>query len=194
MSEREEIEGLEFLALAQPKRQRLSPGGLALLAAVIFAALVLGLQLAQRNRGRPTSGPAPDFQLPLFSGDAFQLSDYRGQVLLVNFWASWCPPCRAEAPDLQALHSEYGAAGFSVIGVNMLESARQKALDFIAEFSLSYPNGEDTGQWVANQYRVEAPPESYLIDKKGNIRAVYIGSVTYDHLRGEIEKLLAESL
>ena len=165
----------------------------ALLIGVAVMAAVLAVQLAERNRGRPLSGPAPDFPLKLFDGGEFQLSDHRGDVVLVNFWASWCPPCRDEAPDLQALHVDYAARGFKLLGVNMLESSQQKALDFLAEFGISYANGEDTGQYVTNLYRVEGPPESFLIDRRGQVRRVYIGSVSYDRLSGEIEALLAEA-
>ncbi len=173
------------------------PGGLAcaaLLFSIVVIALVLAWQLGERNRGRPLSGPAPDFPLKLFNGEDIKLSDYRGQVVLINFWASWCPPCRDEAPDLQALHLDYQSRGFKLLGVNMLESSRQKALDFLAEFGVTYANGEDLGQYVTNLYRVEGPPESFLIDRRGDIRRFIIGSVSYDRLSAAIEALLAERI
>ena len=176
-----------------PKRSGLGLGSLALLAAVLVVALALGTQLSRRNAGRPTSGAAPDFTLALFDGTAFRLSDYRGQVVLINFWASWCPPCRDEAPDLQALYQDYRADGFTILGINMLESSRQKALDFMAEFGISYSNGEDIGERVTNLYRVEAPPESFLIDRSGNVRRFFIGNIRYDDVSGSIETLLAET-
>lgn len=165
----------------------------ALLIGVVAATLILGAQLAERNRGRPASGPAPDFALQLFDGESLRLSELRGHVILLNFWASWCPPCRAESPDLQALHDDFHAAGLRIIGVNMLESSQAKARAFIREFGLEYANGEDIEQRVTRLYRVEAPPESVLIDKLGNVRKVYIGSVTYHALAGEIQALLAEA-
>ncbi len=165
----------------------------AVLLGVILFTMTLGWQLTERNRGRPLSGPAPEFELTLFDGSELRLADYRGEVVLINFWASWCPPCRDEAVDLQALHADYHEVGFSVIGVNMLESSPQKALDFIAEFGISYPNGEDNGQRVTNMYRVEGPPESFLIDRQGKVRQFYIGSISYDKVSGAIEALLAES-
>ena len=171
------------------------PRGLAcplLLIGILVMALALGWQLGERNRGRPLSGPAPDFTLRLFDGAEIKLSDLRGDVLLINFWASWCPPCRDEAPDLQALHLDYAAQGFALLGVNMLESSQRKALDFMAEFGISYRNGEDREQAIARLYRVEGPPESFLVDRAGNIRKFYIGSVNYDRLSRDIEALLAE--
>ena len=165
----------------------------ALLIAVVVATLILGAQLAERNRGRPSSGPAPEFALRLFDGDTVRLGELRGHVVLLNFWASWCPPCRAEAPDLQALHEDFHAAGLRIIGVNMLDSSPAKARAFIREYGLEYANGEDIEQRITRLYRVEAPPESVLIDKRGNVRKVYIGSVSYHALAGEIQALLAEA-
>ena len=115
----------------------------------------------------------------------------RGQVVLLNFWASWCPPCRDEAPDLQALHSDFSEAGLTIIGINILESSREKALDFIDEYGISYPNGEDRGQFIANLYRVEAPPESFLIDKAGKIHRFVLGALSYDDMSRSIRELLA---
>ena len=177
---------------AKAKRKGFSLASLSILAAVAGLALVLALQLSERNRGRPLSGPAPAFELSLFDGDDIALADYRGDVVLLNFWASWCPPCRAEAVDLQALYEDYHEAGFTIIGVNMLESSPRKALDFMEEFGLSYPNGEDIEQRMTNLYRVEGPPESFLIDQAGNVRQFYIGSIGYDRVSGAIEALLAE--
>ncbi len=187
-------DGLEFLPeeAAPSFRRRFSWGSLALLAGVLALALALGVQLARRNTGRPTSGPAPDFALALFDGTDVQLSDYRGQVVLINFWASWCPPCRDEAPDLQALYDDYRSLGFTVLGINMLESSRRKALEFIAEFGIRYPNGEDLGERVTNLYRVEAPPESFLIDRRGQVRRFFIGNIRYDDVSADVEALLAE--
>ncbi|MCY3832602.1 MAG: TlpA disulfide reductase family protein [Chloroflexi bacterium] len=187
-----QIDKFAFTNSSKPTRE---PRGLAcpaVLLGVIVFALLLGWQLTERNRGRPVSGPAPDFSLTLFDGSEFKLSDQRGQVVLINFWASWCPPCRDEAPDLQALHIDYQADGFTLLGVNMLESSPQKALDFIAEFGITYRNGEDLGQTVTNLYRVEGPPESFLIDRGGKVREFYIGSVNYDLVSSAIKALLAE--
>ena len=185
---------MEFLGEDKPVpvRRGISLGSLALMAGVLALAIVFGAQLSRRNATRPTSGPAPDFALKLFNASEIKLSDYRGQVVLINFWASWCPPCRDEAPDLQALYEEYRLAGLTVIGINMLESSRQKALEFIDEFDITYPNGEDIGEKLTNLYRVDAPPESFLIDQRGNVRRFYIGAIRYDDVSRSIESLLAE--
>ena len=187
---------IDRFAFSNSSKPSPEPRGLVcpvVLVAVVVFALLVGAQLAERNRGRPTSGPAPDFAMRLFNGSDLSLADLRGTVVLLNFWASWCPPCRAEAPDLQALHEDYQAAGLRVVGVNMLESSQARARAFLYEYGITYANGEDIGQTIARQYRVEAPPESYLIDRRGQVRHVYIGSLTYDKARPIVESLLAEA-
>jgi len=191
-----EVDNLEFLEPSKPKNEgdnkRLSIGSIVLLVGIIGVILVLGLQLSRQNETQPTSGIAPDFYVELFDGSDFRLSDYRGNVVLVNFWGSWCGPCRQEAPELQALYEDYKDDGFLIIGVNWLESSRQKALDFIDEFGITYPNGEDLGEIIANQYHIQGAPENFLIDKKGNVSQFVYGVVQYDNLSGAIETLLAE--
>ncbi len=186
-----DLEQLDFLTTAPPRGRRFSWGAVVLLVGFFALALTMGLQLARQNATKPTSGAAPDFQLQSFDGGELRLSDLSGKVILLNFWASWCPPCRDEAADLQALHSDFEAAGLRVIGINILESSRQKALDFIAEYGISYPNGEDTGQHIAELYRVEAPPESFLIDKSGQIQRFVLGAINYDDISRSIRALLA---
>lgn len=193
MSDLEHLEFLEAANAEGPRGKRPSWGTAALVIGMIAAAAALGIQLARQNMSQPQSGPAPNFYLKLFDGAGFQLSDHRGRVALINFWASWCPPCRDEAPELQALYDDYADEGFVIVGVNMLESSREKAMTFIEEFGITYPNGEDIGQEIAHLYRVQAPPESFLIDRDGGIHQFIIGSVDYVGLSGAIEALLAGS-
>ncbi len=194
-----EIDNLEFLEPNKPKNEdtegkpkRLTAGSIVLIAGIVAVAMVLGIQLSQQNLTQPTSGAAPNFYLELFDGTDFQLSDYRGQVVLVNFWGSWCAPCREEAPELQALYADYKDEGFIIIGVNWLESSREKALEFVDEFGITYPNGEDIGEIVANMYHIQGAPENFIIDKEGNVHQFIIGTVRYDTLSETIETLLAE--
>lgn len=192
-----DVDNLEFLESSKPKNdgennKRLSMGSIVLLTGIIAIVLVLGLQLSRQNETQPTSGIAPDFYLELFDGSDFQLSDQKGKVILVNFWGSWCGPCRQEAPELQALYEDYKDEDFLIIGVNWLESSRQKALDFIDEFGITYPNGEDFGEIVAKKYQIQGAPENFLIDKDGNVSQFVYGVVRYDTLSSAIETLLAE--
>jgi cytochrome c biogenesis protein CcmG, thiol:disulfide interchange protein DsbE len=192
-----ELDNLEFLDKPKPKNdndgnKRLSKGSIVLLVGIIAVVMVLGLQLSRQNETQPTKGIAPDFYLELFDGSDFQLSDYKGQVVLINFWGSWCGPCRQEAPELQALYEDYQDEGFVIIGVNWLESSRQKALDFVDEFGITYPNGEDFGEMVAKKYHIQGAPENFLIDKDGNVSQFIYGIVQYNKLSGAIETLIAE--
>jgi len=125
---------------------------------------------------------APDFVLNDLDGARVQLSEYRGQWVLLNFWATWCGPCRQETPDLQRLQDRQ-ADSLVVLGVNMQES-RDTAADFASEFSLSYPMVLDRSGEVATEYRVgRGLPVSMLVDPSGVIRETHIGRVDDEDLR-----------
>ena len=191
-----EHDNLEFLNTPKPKPEqgdsKRRMGSIILIATLVAFALALAVQLSFRSETQPTEGPAPDFYLELFDGSDFRLSEQKGKVVLINFWASWCGACREEAPLLQALYREYQDDGLLIIGVNWLESSRQKALDYIDEFGITFPNGEDVSEIVARLYNITAVPESFLIDKEGNIQQAIIGIINIDELSVTIETLLAE--
>ena len=106
-----------------PKRG-IGMGGIVLLVGVVAVAAVFGLALIDRNAGQPTSGPAPDFTLTTLDGQDVRLSDLRGQVVVINFWASWCVPCRDEAPALQAVWERYRDRGVVLLGVAWTDTER----------------------------------------------------------------------
>jgi cytochrome c biogenesis protein CcmG, thiol:disulfide interchange protein DsbE len=124
--------------------RRLSKGSAALLVGFILFASLIGMQLAARGITQPTSGRAPDFELTTFEGDMFRLSDLRGKVVVLKFWASWRGPCRDEAPTLQSLWERYREQGFVLIGVDYADT-ESGARNFIEEFDITYPNGPDMG-------------------------------------------------
>ena len=126
---------------------------------------------------------APDFRLRTIGGGEVKLSDFRGRFVLVNFWASWCTPCRGEAPALEAVH--LGNAGVVVLGVNQQET-EAAAKKFQSEFALSYPLALDRSGEVAQAYRVPGLPITVLVDKDGVIVRMFAGGVT--------EKQLTEAL
>ena len=126
---------------------------------------------------------APDFRLRTIGGGEVKLSDFRGRFVLVNFWASWCIPCRSEAPALEAVH--LGNAGVVVLGVNQQET-EAAAKKFQSEFALSYPLALDRSGEVAQAYRVPGLPITVLVDKDGVIVRMFAGGVT--------EKQLTEAL
>lgn len=160
-----------------------------LLLLALLALLAWGLRLRASNPVE--SGPAPDFSLTTFEGETITLSDLRGQVVIINFWASWCPPCRDEAAYLEATWRKYRDQGVVLIGVDYVDT-KPNALAYIEEFDITYPNGPDIGQRIARAYHIKGVPETFYVGKRGQLRGVKIGALFPPELDDVIEKLLAE--
>jgi peroxiredoxin len=118
--------------------------------------------------------PAPDFALKSSSGKNLRLSEYRGDVVMVNFWATWCGPCRQEMPLLDELYSRYQRVGFSLLGVNIDDNST-KAMDMVSELGVNFPVLFDSRKEVSKLYQVEAMPVTVLIDREGTVRYVHHG-------------------
>jgi peroxiredoxin len=130
--------------------------------------------------------PAPDFVLKSASGTNLRLSEYRGNVVMINFWATWCGPCRQEMPLLNDLFSRYERVGFSLLGVNIDDDSR-RAMDMAEELGVSFPVLFDERKEVSRLYQVEAMPVTVLVDREGKVRHVHLG-----YKPGYEEKYLTE--
>ena len=173
------------------RRRGFSPGSIVLLIGVLAVIMVFAVQLSNRRQIQPQPGEtAPDFELVNFNGEPIRLSDMRGQIVIINFWGSWCPPCRAEAPDLEDIYRAYRDRGVEMIGVNWLDTDRS-ARAFMAEFDLTYLNGPDIGETVARRYNIQGAPENFVVDRDGTVVYSVPGPVTYEDLAGVLDELLA---
>lgn len=117
---------------------------------------------------------APDFALKSSTGENLRLSEYRGNVVMINFWATWCGPCRQEMPLLDELYTRYERVGFSLLGVNIDDDSR-RAMQMIEDLGVSFPVLFDARKEVSELYEVEAMPVTVLVDREGNVRHVHHG-------------------
>jgi len=117
---------------------------------------------------------APDFTLKNTQGINLNLAEQRGQIIVINFWASWCGPCRKEMPILQTFHQKYQPLGVSVWGVNV-EQENQAGQDFLADLDLSFPIFFDSSNKISANYQVEAMPTTVIVDRGGKVRYVFRG-------------------
>ena len=135
---------------------------------------------------------APDISGTTLAGQHLSLSDYRGSVVVLNFWGSWCSPCRAEAPDLTALATNYSARGVKFLGIDIRDD-RVSADAFVQTFRTPYPSLNDPADELALAFRGTVPPaaipSTLVIDRTGHIAARILGSVSYDSLRALITQV-----
>lgn len=175
----------------------------------VFLVVVLVLFIVNNSESEPEHGPyppnyvpasntnvlkpAPDFTLPTHDGKQLKLSDLKGKVVLLDFWATWCPPCRKGIPDLIALKEQYKAKGFEVVGVSIDEFTRDtkaEVVPFIKEYGINYPVVYGTMDLARAYDGVSSIPTSFLINQKGEISKMHVGLVPKSTYVSEIEKLL----
>ena len=166
--------------------------GLIITFAILLALLgLLAWGLKKVQAGPVSSGMAPDFSLTAFDGRTVKLSELRGQVVIINFWASWCPPCREEAAYLEQTWRKYEGKDVIFIGVDWVDTEKE-ALAYMDEFDLTYFNGPDIGTRIAQAYNIQGVPETFYVAKNGELRGVHIGPLKSPELDNKIDELLAE--
>jgi cytochrome c biogenesis protein CcmG, thiol:disulfide interchange protein DsbE len=178
---------------------------------LLIGVLIAGSLFIAATRVRPDSGasplaaqtdvlpdpaplpdhPAPDLALPQLDGTAVTLRELSGQVVLVNVWATWCPPCRAEMPAIQQAYEEYRDRGFTVLAVNLREDAAAIA-PFLEQRQLTFPILLDRDGQASAAYQAHALPSSFFVDRRGVLRAVYRGPIPPRVINGVVEQLLQE--
>ena len=165
----------------------------ALTAFLAALALVALLAFGFFTKGEPAlevGSEAPDATLPALAGDGEgSLADYRGQWVLVNFWASWCVPCREESPDLEAFHRRHRDEGFTVLGIDYRDVTAD-GLAFVREFELTYPMLRDRDGELYDDYGATGVPESYLVDPEGKVALLRRGPVDEEYLRQYVAPLV----
>lgn len=136
-------------------------------------------------------GLAPDFKITSFEGETLTLSDLRGQVVVINFWASWCIPCRDETPYLERIWRIYQDKDVIFIGVDIQDTIKE-ALGFIDEYDVTYFTGPDFGSEIAKAFNLRGLPQTFFIAKNGEINSVIVGELIPPELEEKLDELLAE--
>jgi len=140
-----------------------------------------------------TSSPAPQFSLAARGGKTINLAQYKGQVVMINFWATWCGPCRQEMPILESIYKKYNKMGFTLLGVNV-EPDSKPAEDWLKATPVSFPILFDTKSEVSKMYGVNGMPTTVIVDRKGTVRFVHIAYKPGDEneYQDSIRKLVRE--
>ncbi len=176
------------------------PGSRLLLAAVLAVAAGAAALVAFWPPAAPplrVGGLAPDFELDLADGSGrLRSGGLRGRVLFVNFWATWCPPCRDEAPALEQLYRGLAGEGFEIVAISIDEAeARNAVQEFRSEFGLSFPVLVDPDRSAYRAYQATGVPETFLVDREGRVAERFVGPRRWDEARyaEAVRRLLAAS-
>lgn len=197
------MDNLQMIPAMLPPEPETAPapkkGARLWVAVVVFAFLIglltiFGLQLRRSQQGAVKVGEVvPSFELTTFDGQTFNSADYRGKVILLNFWASWCKPCEGEAEELEQAFQHYQLGGEVVFwGVDYVDTETE-ARQYLETFRVSYPNGPDLGTRISQAFRITGVPETYLIDRQGKLAYVKIGPFqSVDEIIAVVDSILGQ--
>lgn len=162
----------------------------------MFGAALAGALPVLASRAGPAGAgdAAPDFELPARGAGSFSLAQHRGQVVMINFWATWCGPCRKEMPLLEDIWRKYRTRGFTLVGVNVEPDSKEAEQWLADNVSVSFPIAYDKDSKVSRLYEVSGMPSSVIIDRKGKVRYVHKGyrpgdeNAYLDHIRALVRE------
>ncbi|MDL1910195.1 TlpA family protein disulfide reductase [Chloroflexi bacterium CFX6] len=164
----------------------------------LLVIVAMGLNRAQQGTIQPGHA-VNDFTLPLFSGYEYEgksevhLEDFRGKVVVINFWASWCKPCEQEAADLQRAWEKYGPTGEVIfLGVDYVDT-EPEARVYLKKFGITFPNGPDVATRISQYFRIKGVPETYFIDREGVLQYVQVGPFSsLQQIENIVDPMLAD--
>jgi cytochrome c biogenesis protein CcmG, thiol:disulfide interchange protein DsbE len=184
---------------AAPVQQRISTFTIAAVIIVLGLLGIIGYALYQSHLKQPVSGPAPQFDVTVFkfdqldqSGERIRRDDLKGSVVVLNFWASYCDPCKSEAEMLERVWQDYKDRGVVFLGVNT-DDIESDARGYLTTYGITYPNAPDKGERMEDAYRITGIPETFIVDASGEITHHSEGEISESELRTEIEKALGKT-
>lgn len=180
----------------KPRRKLIALAGASVALAALFALLAIGLlnrsTVTSRSGLTRVGKAAPEFSMPLLGGDTFEMSAHLGNPIVINFWASWCPPCRQESPLLERTWRAYADRGVLFVGVDIQDDP-EDAQAYLDEFGLTFPNGTDRDGRITVDYGVIGLPVTFFIGTEGIVEGRFVGALREDGLVERVEALIAGS-
>ena len=147
-------------------------------------------QVTQASADNTSFKPAPDFGLKDLAGKMVNLADFKGKVVIINFWATWCGPCRAEIPSLIKLRDQYHGRGLEIIGISLDEDGPKPVVEFVEKYKINYPIVIGSLTEVNAYGPFDAIPTTFIVDRQGKIRSQHLGMVSYGEIESDIKTLL----